>query len=662
MLKLTTKSVLRILSIPLKNYWVSSALIAVVSTAFALVVLNNIPLVVLAENHLSDIRLASLSPLREQSRQITIVLINDETLANLPYRSPLDRSVIADVLSELESRSVAAIGLNVLFDRPTEKEKDDYLYQRLRSLKVPIVVSKVANVSGFSEAQIKFSEHFVKDIPAGVSLIFRDSLDHTVRASLLRFNKDGQSHLGFAATLAQVLGVSLPKKNKMTIDYRRGPSASTSPFPILLAHQLAGVPDSVLENRVVLVGTSLGGGRKLRTPFSAVDNSFAGELPGVVVEAHILSQLIDKRSVNHASIQGQILFTLLMAIAGMLLALGAMKLWLKILLSLILIPGTWVVAFMIFVIGEVILPMVIPTIAFVVAVIISSGWQWRSESQKREKIYSAFGKFLAPAVVEQIMFDPNELELSGEVREISFLFTDLEGFTELVETTTPQVMVRLVNAYLEEGCDIVIAHGGTIDKIVGDALHVMFNAPALQKDHAQRAVECALALDEWSEAFRQRQHQQGIKLGVTRIGINTGNCVVGNFGGKKRFDYTAHGDAINSAARLEAINQRLGTKIAVSEATVKQCDGIHFRPVAVLLLRGKNIGIQTYLPVAVENFDEDLFQQYESAYEALETGRPEAEELFKDLIKRYPDDSLSRLHLNRLQSGEQGATLIIRKK
>ncbi|MFT5221126.1 MAG: adenylate cyclase [Planctomycetota bacterium] len=662
MLKYFIKSALKILSRLLKNFWVSSALIALVSTTFTLVVLNNVPLVELAENHLSDIRLASLSPLREQSRQISVVLINDETLAKLPYRSPLDRSVIADVLSELESRSVAMIGLNVLFDRPTEEEKDRLLYQRLRSLKVPIVVSKVANVSGFSEEQIKYSENFVQGIPAGVSLIFRDSLDNTVRASLMRFNKSGQSHLGFAATLAQVLGVRLPQEDKMAIDYRRGPSATTSPFPILLAHQLATAPDSVLENRIVLVGTSLGGGRKLRTPFSAVDNNFAGELPGVVVEAHILSQLIDKRSVNHASIQGKIIITLLMAITGMLLALGNMRLWLKMLLSLILIPGAWIVAFMIFVVGEVIVPMVIPTIAFIVAAMISSGWQWRSESQKREKIYNAFGKFLAPAVVEQIMFDPNELELSGEVREISFLFTDLEGFTELIESTTPQVMVRLVNAYLEEACDIVIAHGGTIDKIVGDALHVMFNAPVLQPDHAQRAVECALSLDKWSEEFRQRQLQQGIKLGVTRIGINTGNCVVGNFGGKKRFDYTAHGDAINSAARLEAINQRLGTKIAVSEATVEQCSGIHFRSVAVLVLRGKSIGIKTYLPVAEGDVDEKLSRQYELAYQALFDGKPEAGDLFKDLSRTYPDDCLTRLHLNRIESDELGTTLIIRKK
>jgi adenylate cyclase len=93
----------------------------------------------------------------------------------------------------------------------------------------------------------------------------------------------------------------------------------------------------------------------------------------------------------------------------------------------------------------------------------------------------------------------------------------------------------------------------------------MFNAPLLQSDHAQRAVECAMAIDQWSARFRQRVEQEGIDLGVTRIGVNTGKCIVGNFGGKRRFDYTAHGDAINTAARLEAINQRLGTTICVQD-------------------------------------------------------------------------------------------------
>ena len=112
--------------------------------------------------------------------------------------------------------------------------------------------------------------------------------------------------------------------------------------------------------------------------------------------------------------------------------------------------------------------------------------------------------------------------------------------------------------------DIVFAHDGTVAKIVGDALHVLFGAPGEQPDHAARAVNCALALDEYAQSFRERWHKKGVALGVTRIGVHAGPAIVGNFGGGRFFDYTAYGDTINIAARLEAANKQLGTRICVS--------------------------------------------------------------------------------------------------
>ena len=176
-------------------------------------------------------------------------------------------------------------------------------------------------------------------------------------------------------------------------------------------------------------------------------------------------------------------------------------------------------------------------------------------------------------------------------------------------------------------------------------------------------MQCALALDDWSETFRQRlKDRRNIELGVTRIGVNTGNCIVGNFGGKNRFDYTAHGDPINTAARLEAINERLGTRICVSESTVAQCEGIRFRSVALLVLRGKTQGMRAYLPVSADRVDEKLSERYEQAYDAYSNDAAESEALFAQLAADYPDDPLVRLHAQRLGRGESGVTLVIRKK
>ncbi len=644
------------------NDWFVGSLIALLVAMISVSVGRNMALLELAENYLSDVRLAMMSPPRPQSSRIAVVVINDETLLDYPYRSPLDRSLIATLIDELERRKVAAIGINILFDRPTEADKDQMLYQRLRSSGVPIVLSRISGSVGYSLAQIEFSKYFLKDLRSGLSFIYRDTVDDTIRNSLLKMIQGRTVNLGFAATLAEVLGVELPEREKLLIDFRPGPDLSTSPFPVYAAHQLAELPESALANRVVLIGSYFGDDSGLRTPLSVLDSAIDRNLSGVEIEAHVLSQLIEGRSLVATTSQQNFLITLAMAALGCLLAMVSIRIWVKILISVLFVPVTWVGAFAIFMGQALIMPMVIPTLAFAGALIIGSFWQWRSEFQRRERVHNAFGRFLAPAIVEQILANADQLEMSGEVREVSFLFTDLEGFTRLTESNSPQAMVGLVNAYLEQACDIAIEHGGIIDKIIGDALHVMFNAPLLQPDHAQRAIECALALDKWSQAFRLRMHKQGIDLGITRIGVNTGECIVGNFGGKRRFDYTAHGDVVNVTARLEAVNKRLGTRICVSEATVSQCHGIHFRPVANLVLPGKTRGITTFMPVAADGFDSDLHQQYSEAYDLLGQGDPQALQAFAEIAATNPDDTLVNLHHQRCQSNELNTTLVIREK
>lgn len=137
---------------------------------------------------------------------------------------------------------------------------------------------------------------------------------------------------------------------------------------------------------------------------------------------------------------------------------------------------------------------------------------------------------------------------------------------------------------------------------------------------------------------------------------------IGNFGGNRRFDYTAHGDMVNATAGLEAVNKRLGTRICVSEATVSRCRGIHFRPVASSVLPGKTRGISAYLPVAPDEYDEDLREAYASAYRLLGNGDPGAAGALAEIAAVYPDDTLIRLHHRRSRENEFDATLVIRRK
>ena len=160
----------------------------------------------------------------------------------------------------------------------------------------------------------------------------------------------------------------------------------------------------------------------------------------------------------------------------------------------------------------------------------------------------------------------------GAWREVATIFTDITGFTSLVESAAPEVLGALLNEYVGGMTDIVFAHEGTVAKIIGDAIQVLFNAPGDQPDYATRAIACAHDLDAWAEEFRARWKAKGVNFGTTRIGVHAGPALVGNFGGSRFFDYTAYGDTINTAARLEAANKFLGTRICVSAAVAEAAE------------------------------------------------------------------------------------------
>src|SRR5262249_1387302 len=183
----------------------------------------------------------------------------------------------------------------------------------------------------------------------------------------------------------------------------------------------------------------------------------------------------------------------------------------------------------------------------------------RQQQAEAERAYTSLSRYFSPNLAQRLARDADAVDLCGQRRQIATLFTDIAGFTALVETLEPSVLGPLLNEYLSGMTDIVFAHDGTVAKIVGDALHVLFGAPGEQPDHADRAVACALALDGYAQSFRQRCHKKGIALGVTRIGVHAGPAIVGNFGGGRFFDYTAYGDTINGASRLQTANKQLGT-------------------------------------------------------------------------------------------------------
>ncbi|MGO1079996.1 CHASE2 domain-containing protein [Inquilinus sp. CA228] len=273
--------------------------------------------------------------------------------------------------------------------------------------------------------------------------------------------------------------------------------------------------------------------------------------------------------------------------------------------------------------------------------------QWRVERDRRA-IRAAFAQYLAPALVARLAEHPERLRLGGEWREMSFIFTDIAGFTSLSETVPPDRLVATLNAYFDGVCGCVLEAGGTIDKMVGDALHAMFGAPVDQPDHAERAVACALAIHRFTTGFAAARRAEGMPFGRTRIGVATGGAVVGNFGSRHHFDYTAYSDAVNLTARLENANKALGTPLCVAAATAKACPDRRFRPIGRLLLRGVGAPVEALIP---DELCPAPAEAYAAAHAALRRGEAGASMLFAVLTADHPEDPLARLHTRRLSEG-----------
>jgi len=285
------------------------------------------------------------------------------------------------------------------------------------------------------------------------------------------------------------------------------------------------------------------------------------------------------------------------------------------------------------------------------------------EAQRRqseaERAYASLSRYFSPNLAQQLAGDADAVDLGGQRREIATLFSDVAGFTALVETLEPSTLGPLLNDYLTGMTDIVFAHDGTVAKIVGDALHVLFGAPGEQPDHAGQAVACGLDLDEYAESFRARCHQKGIALGITRIGAHVGPAIVGNFGGGRFFDYTAYGDTINVAARLEAANKQLGTRILVSAALAAKVEHFRGRPVGDLVLRGRTEPIRAFEPLHAGPEENAEIESYAKAFALMEAANPGAIAAFAAHVGSHPTDQLASFHLKRLLNGATGSKITL---
>ncbi|GJD46913.1 hypothetical protein AFCDBAGC_4798 [Methylobacterium cerastii] len=464
----------------------------------------------------------------------------------------------------------------------------------------------------------------------------------------VRAERVGETLTGYTVRVGDI-DVPLDADGSLRLRFPAPRSSRTvSAWRLLDSDHRAELRDEV-KGAAVFVGTSAVGLSDLRpTPMTPFE-------PGVDLHAIALEQaLTGKHLVRPVWASGAersvaLLLGLAVALAGALAPFGVSALMAA---STIVVPS--LIAWAAFTRADLLFDPTLPSLSVALGFAGAILVRYAGTERASRRLRAAFTHYLSPDLVAALANDPGRLKLGGESREMTFLFTDLEGFTAMTEAAGAEALVQLLNDYLDGMCSIAMEHGGTVDKIVGDAVHVMFNAPLDQPDHPERAVRCALALDSFAEAFKLRQRAAGIAFGITRIGVNTGMAVVGNFGGSRRFDYTAHGDAINTAARLEAANKTLGTRICIARATVERVSTHVFRPVGTLMLKGKSVGVDVFEPATQPT---GALANYLDAFGRMVAGDAGALQDLLSLHAADPNDPILALHARRIRAGECDALM-----
>lgn len=619
------------------------------------------PLQVLETGVSDRVRIATTSPSAAQDKRISIVAIDEATMARLAYRSPVDRGLLAQVIELLAAAGAKTVGLDILLDQPTEPEKDARLAAAIKAFPGRVVLAWADTQSGMTEQQSTWLQAF-QQASGGVFGFVNLTTDPDGLVRRHSRHLPGAGMPSFAAALA---GVEAPAQAGLAwaIDWRLPVADGSPPFQktpaLILPLMAANLPllSGWFEGRTVLIGADLPQQDRHATPLSTVTGGAATE--GVAIHAHLVAQLLDGRLVPEWPEVGRWGVVLALAIAAGLVGMARWHLLLK-MAGLAVLAGVYLAAVVgIASAGGAVLPVVAALIALVLSAGGAMGLDALFAHNERRFIRNAFAHYLAPQLVDALVRDPSVLRLGGERRVMSYLFTDIEGFTGMSEVLEPEALGRLLNDYLDGVSVIVMAHRGVVDKYIGDAVVGLFGVPGHDPAHAAQAVQCAVAIDAFAERFRAGI--EGGVLGVTRIGVHSGEATVGNFGGRARFDYTAIGDAMNTAARLEGANKAFGTRIAVSQACLTLAEphlaeALPVQPIGDIVLKGKTeaLGVVTVNTGAKA----DWLAAYHEAYGLLDSDPAAA----RRQLACLSGDPVVALHLARLDAGGRGVRIEMTEK
>lgn len=638
-----------------------------------------------------DWRFSWRGPLTVDDSPIAIVTIDDESFDILPERWPWPRSYYAHAIENLSKAGATVVGLDLILDIPDSHgpENDQALADAIRQAGNVVLTGKLEQSS-----RLKSYYYQVKPIP-----LFLEAADNSWGLGSIQVDGDGFYRRYIVAqqyqntylpsfgleVLRQFKGLEEPVTftgKRFHLGNLQIPLYEDATFLINFAGPAATFPyytfnsviddslfdlgeedldffdellaDGVFKDKIVLIGSTVAELHdNFPTPFLDYGNE-PREMPGVEIHANAINTMLSNLYLKKLNYIISMILVLLLILFIQVMSLRFSTI-LSILITILVLVLTNGASFLLFKNAALVLPMVFPTIAVFLSFVANNLYKYALTQKEKRMIIGAFERYVPEKVVKELLSHPEKLSLGGEERFLTVLFADIAGFTSLSETLPPQQLVSLINEYLSQMTEIILQHDGIIDKYEGDAIMAEFGAPIHYEEHALKACLAALDMQKRLREFSRKADRENLPLLKARIGINSGNMIVGNMGSDKVFDYTVLGDEVNLASRLEGANKIFGTNIMISESTYDLVkDKLETRPLDLIRVKGKQTPVRVFELLCrkgerLENVNLEGLATFTTGIQYYHNRSwNEASECFRYCLKLNPGDTPSKLYLKRI--------------
>ena len=628
---------------------------------------KTIPISTDAERALFDLREVTGEKRRKVAQDDRIILIpyTQDTLLATMQRSPLDRAILARALANIDKMGAKSIGIDILIDQP--QPDDELLMAALSRMQTPTWLAYATRATVDQEIE-QWQQQFMDRWFAGLA-------GTNVRPMSVRFEPDTDNVLRRWPSLPPglptffpiaVTGARSDLSYQGSIDFRlpenpERPVFQSIPIDGFADPQMTGLLASQVKGRIVFIGGDLPDFDQFEVPATRMLADYP-TMTGLEAHASLAAQLLDLRLPSPAGPASLWALAILVVLCGVFTAMLDVRPWV---IALAILGQLAFFGFAPFYFEWSGLDTYgLPAFGWL------GGWGLAYAatgaavravgSEQRRYAQSALGKYLPRDIAAQILRDPKKLSLTGEKRERYTLFTDIEGFTALSHRLPPDRVASLLNAYLDGMCDIVLDHGGTIDKFVGDAVVAFWGAPIARADDADHAAGAMLAMNRFTREFSEAHKDQGMELGRTRVGLHFGEAIVGNFGGEGRLSYTALGDAMNCAARLEGANKYLKTVSLISDEAKSRTSLDLFRPMGRIVLSGRATPVVVWEPAP--DFDVQHRAELGRLWHAFDEGDRSALDAIEQICLIHDKDAALAAFACRLREAGPGGAFQLKEK